>query len=66
MNLVFSNCNNFKAEGASTLAITDTKPYVPVVTFSTQLLQQLNQDLCKQSTGTNINQMYQCKRKTAT
>ena len=40
-----SNCDNFKADGASTFAITDTKRYVPVVTFLTQdntkLLQQL-------------------------
>ena len=64
-----TNCviSNAAVNQATTFAITDTKPYVPVVTLLTQdnakLLQQLKSGLREHLIGTNINQKFQKKNK---
>ena len=62
VNLILTwskDCVITNSEGEGKLAITETKIYVPVVTLSTQdnakLLEQLNQVLKEQLTGTNMN-----------
>ena len=61
------NCVITNSTGKGKFAITDTKLYVPVVTFSTQdntkLLQQLKSGL-EQLTGTNTNQIQKHMYKT--
>ena len=61
------NCVITNSTGKGKFAITDTKLYVPVVTFSTQdntkLLQQLKSGL-EQLTGTNTNQIQKDMYKT--
>ena len=60
-------CIITNSTGKGKFAITDTKLYVPVVTFSTQdntkLLQQLKSGL-EQLTGTNTNQIQKHMYKT--
>ena len=66
-----STCVITNSAGATRLAITDTKPYIRVVTLSThdnaKLLQQLKSNLVlkEQLTGVNTNkiQKHMCKKK---
>ena len=68
INLIWTwseDCAISSTTGETKFKITDTKRYVPVVTLSIQdnakLLQQLNEVLKEQLTGTNIKQKYQQK-----
>ena len=57
----FKNCvaSNTAANQGTTLEITNTKLYVPVVTLSTEDNTKLLQQLKSQSIGENINQNQQ-------